>query len=221
MSALSTAGYRLVVVSNQSGVARGLFTHGEARAMGRRVAALLAPYGVTLSGYYYCPHHPAGSVPELRRACECRKPEPGLLLRSARALRLDLARSWLIGDTLADIGASRAAGVRGILVDIGSKALEPGEFAPAVIARSLPHAAALILTADCFLSADVAPCSPLTLQRERPASRPRTPGIPSPFPADEQLEVARRDAEWLAALLKERLAAPGARDSWRSAHGGS
>jgi D-glycero-D-manno-heptose 1,7-bisphosphate phosphatase len=78
--------------------------------------------GVELDGFYHCPHHPEGVIPELAIACECRKPEPGLLLTAAAELNLDLARSWFIGDILNDVEAGNRAGCRTILVDLGSEA---------------------------------------------------------------------------------------------------
>ncbi|HEX6998744.1 MAG TPA: HAD-IIIA family hydrolase [Gammaproteobacteria bacterium] len=121
LPALARAGFALVVVSNQSGVARGLFTEADVRAVGRRLAALLAELGARLDGFYWCPHHPQGAVPGYRRECACRKPRPGLLLRAARELGLDLGASWLVGDILDDIEAGRRAGCRTVLVDSGNE----------------------------------------------------------------------------------------------------
>jgi D-glycero-D-manno-heptose 1,7-bisphosphate phosphatase len=116
---LHAAGYRLIVVSNQSGVAHGYFAEEALAGVERRLRQLLAEAGVPLAGFYYCPHHPDGSVAAYRVACACRKPEPGLLLRAAREHGIDLARSWLIGDILNDVEAGRRAGCRTILLDNG------------------------------------------------------------------------------------------------------
>ena len=110
------AGYLLVVVSNQSGVARGLFPESALFAVGERLQELFRECGVPLAGFYYCPHHPNGSVAEFARACACRKPEPGMILRAARRHNIDLSRSWLVGDILDDIEAGRRAGCRTILL---------------------------------------------------------------------------------------------------------
>jgi D-glycero-D-manno-heptose 1,7-bisphosphate phosphatase len=93
----------LVIVSNQSGIARGLIARDEARAVHDRMIARFADEGVTFAGAYYCPHAPADD-------CGCRKPQPGLLLQAARDLDLDLARSAMVGDKPTDVEVGRAAG---------------------------------------------------------------------------------------------------------------
>jgi D-glycero-D-manno-heptose 1,7-bisphosphate phosphatase len=97
------AGFALVIVSNQSGIGRGLITPAEARAVHDRVVELFARGGVGFAGAYYCPHPPDAG-------CPCRKPAPGLLLDAARELGLDVARSLVVGDKASDIAAGRAAG---------------------------------------------------------------------------------------------------------------
>src|SRR5205823_6483112 len=119
LRALHAAGYRLLVISNQSGVARGYFEEAALAAVGERLGELLAEAGVPLAGFYYCPHHPEGSVAAYAVECSCRKPQPGLLVRAAREHGLDLAASWLVGDILNDIEAGRAAGCRTVLLDNG------------------------------------------------------------------------------------------------------
>jgi histidinol-phosphate phosphatase family protein len=113
---LHQAGYLLVVVSNQSGVARGIFPESALVAVGQRLEQLFGQCGVPLAGFYYCPHHPQGSVAEFARWCGCRKPEPGMILRAARRHGIDLTRSWLVGDILDDIEAGRRAGCRTVLL---------------------------------------------------------------------------------------------------------
>jgi histidinol-phosphate phosphatase family protein len=119
LRALHAAGYRLVVISNQSGVARGLFPETALAAVEGRLRELLAEAGVPLGGFYYCPHHPQGSVAAYAVECSCRKPQPGLILRAAREHGLDLAASWFVGDILNDVEAGRAAGCRTVLLDNG------------------------------------------------------------------------------------------------------
>jgi histidinol-phosphate phosphatase family protein len=97
--------FALVIVSNQSGIGRGLITRTEARAVHDRVIDVFGRAGIAFAGAYYCPHAPGGS-------CPCRKPAPGLLLEAARELGLDLARSIMLGDKASDIAAGRAAGCR-------------------------------------------------------------------------------------------------------------
>lgn len=111
---LQGTGWRIVVVTNQAGVARGLMTRRDVAAVNRRLMALLAVEGVWLDAVEVCPHHPKFSGP-----CRCRKPAPGLLLRAARRLRIDLARSWTVGDSGGDLGAGEAAGTATALVGTG------------------------------------------------------------------------------------------------------
>lgn len=111
------AGYLLVVVSNQSGVAKGLFDEAALQPVQHRLNELLADYGVQLDGFYYCPHWPHGTVEHYAVACECRKPKAGMLLAAARDLKIDLSRSWMIGDILADTEAGKHAGCRTILIE--------------------------------------------------------------------------------------------------------
>jgi D-glycero-D-manno-heptose 1,7-bisphosphate phosphatase len=143
---LQTAGYQLLVVSNQSGVAHGYFAEAALAAVEARLRALLGAAGIELAGFYYCPHHPAGRVKQYALDCDCRKPAPGLLLRAARELELELARSWMIGDILHDVEAGHRAGCRAVLIDNGNEteweltALR----APEVIVADLSQAAAVI-----------------------------------------------------------------------------
>ena len=118
---LSGHGYELVVVSNQPGVALGLFPAGSLRAVEEHLDDLFAACGFHLAGCYWCPHHPQGSIPDYALTCTCRKPMPGLLQAAAHDHGIDLTRSWLIGDILDDIEAGRRAGCRTILVDVGNE----------------------------------------------------------------------------------------------------
>ncbi len=118
---LSQAGYLPVVVSNQSGVARGYFAEQKLAGVEARLRELLLQRGADLAGFYYCPHHPAGVVQPYARPCECRKPQPGMIYRAARDLDIDLSQSWLIGDILDDIEAGRRAGLQTILINNGNE----------------------------------------------------------------------------------------------------
>jgi D-glycero-D-manno-heptose 1,7-bisphosphate phosphatase len=116
---LNAAGYLIFLTTNQSGVARGYFSDGLLQAVHGRLQELLAAEGARLDGLYYCPHHPEEGQPPWRARCDCRKPQPGMILRAAREHDLDLARSWAVGDGVVDIQAAAAAGVRAILVLTG------------------------------------------------------------------------------------------------------
>jgi D-glycero-D-manno-heptose 1,7-bisphosphate phosphatase len=115
------AGYLLVVISNQPGVARGVFPEEALRKGERALRDGLREMGVSLAGFYYCPHDPKGSVPQYSVECECRKPQPGLLVQAAQELDIELEKSWMIGDILHDVEAGNRAGCRSVLVDRGNE----------------------------------------------------------------------------------------------------
>ena len=114
---LRDAGYLLVVVSNQAGIARGLFDEAALGPVAARLDDLLRGYGVALDGFYYCPHLPDADVPRYAVECTCRKPHAGMLLSAAHDLRIDLARSWLVGDITTDSEAGKRASCRTILIE--------------------------------------------------------------------------------------------------------
>jgi len=111
--------FRKVVISNQSGVARGLFTADDVDEFNEQLSRKLSAEGVHIDAWYFCPHGPDDG-------CVCRKPKPGMLVQAARELSLDLKNSWIIGDKTSDIMAGRAAGARTILVTTGYAGREPG-----------------------------------------------------------------------------------------------
>jgi len=112
-------GYKTVVATNQSAVARGIVTIEMLERIHDRLRELLAVKGAALDAIYYCPHHPDGVVAEYRQDSDCRKPKPGMLLAAAQEMDIDLSRSWMIGDSDRDVEAGRSAGCKTIL--IGSK----------------------------------------------------------------------------------------------------
>lgn len=121
LAALAQAGFALVIVTNQAGLAEGRFTRAEFDALARDLERRLAlEAGVRLAGFECCPHAP---LADGRPACRCRKPAPGMLIDAAQAHGLDLARSWMVGDTLDDVEAGHRAGCRSILLDTGGETL--------------------------------------------------------------------------------------------------
>ena len=114
-------GYRLIVVSNQSGVARGLFSEAALPPLFAALQGMLAREGVSLDGWYWCPHHPQGEATGYAIECGCRKPMPGMLQQAARDHGIDLARSWMVGDILNDVEAGRRAGCRTVLIANGNE----------------------------------------------------------------------------------------------------
>ena len=146
---LNEAGFAVVLATNQSGVARGLLTEEELRDIHDELQRRLAARRAHLDAIYSCPHHPEAVVPAYRRRCRCRKPAPGLLLRAARDLDLDLGRSFAVGDGARDIEAGKRAGCRTILVRTGygtKTEREMGELCADVIVDHLPAAVDWILS---------------------------------------------------------------------------
>ena len=126
---LQQAEWKLVVVTNQSGIARGLYTEDDYQRLTRHMQALLAEAGVRLDAVLHCPHLPDAKVPAYRVACACRKPEPGMLLRAALQLNLDLARSVIVGDKGSDLQAGRSAGVARCLLVRSGQAIDANDMA--------------------------------------------------------------------------------------------
>ncbi len=121
---LKKMGYLLVVVTNQSAVARGLVSEQELDEIHRRMKNLLAAEGAYIDGIYYCPYHPEGTVPQYTKESDLRKPGPGMLFLAAKEKNIDLHRSWLVGDRYLDIKTGKAAGCHTILVDVPGKIRE-------------------------------------------------------------------------------------------------
>jgi D-glycero-D-manno-heptose 1,7-bisphosphate phosphatase len=135
--AFNRAGLAVVVVTNQSGIARGLFSESFVDETHAHIAARLEAGGAHVDAYYYCPHHPDGAVERFVRRCECRKPARGLVDRAARDLGLDPARSYVVGDTWLDVQLGRAVGARAILVRTGRGAAEEKRPLPSVAADAV------------------------------------------------------------------------------------
>lgn len=114
-----TRGYLVIVVTNQSAVARGLITESDLAKINKRMEELLAAEGATVDALYYCPHHPDEGLGPYRRDCECRKPRPGMLLQAAAEHEIDLHSSVMVGDSLRDVEAGHRAGCEAALVLTG------------------------------------------------------------------------------------------------------
>ena len=113
---LREMGYRLVLVSNQPGIAKGHLTREVFEKIREKMESELARGGACLDAQYYCFHHPEAVDDEMRADCACRKPSPGMILKAAAEMRLDISHSWMIGDGITDIQAGKSAGARTILI---------------------------------------------------------------------------------------------------------
>ena len=118
---LQKLGFLLIVISNQSGVARGLFDEEELEIVKMQLDVELHEYGVKMDGFYYCPHLPEGNIPKYAIRCNCRKPNSGLYIKAAEDFSIDLSQSWTIWDILHDIEAGNRIGCKTIIIDNGNE----------------------------------------------------------------------------------------------------
>lgn len=113
---LNEAGYKVVVITNQAGVAKGLITEDMLQTIDKTLHKWILNGGAHLDGIYYCPHHPEHGVYPYKQVCECRKPHPGLIKRAHRDLDIDLSQSYMIGDKATDVEAGKSAGAKTVFV---------------------------------------------------------------------------------------------------------
>lgn len=180
---LKKLGYLLVVVSNQSGVARGLVTEEVLQQIHHRLKKLLADEGAFLDAIYYCPFHPEGVIPQYRCESDLRKPNPGMLLKAAQELAIDLSCSWMIGDSFRDIEAGLRAGCKTILIESPVRRLQPGPSDPVPDRKvaSLREAANLIRMLDQRPQSKESPAAAQT----PPPLEPTTLYAPSANPSEK------------------------------------
>ena len=146
---LRRGGFAIVVITNQSGVARGLYAESAVHEVHAHLAEALGRGGAVVDAWYHCPHHVDAVDAAYRLDCDCRKPKPGMLVKAAADLGLDLARSVVVGDRWSDVAAARAVGAAGVLVRTGvgareERTPEAGLTADAIV-PSLAEAASWIL----------------------------------------------------------------------------
>jgi D-glycero-D-manno-heptose 1,7-bisphosphate phosphatase len=113
--------FLLIVISNQSGIAKGYFEEIELAQVWNKISALLQKHNLNIDAFYYCPHEPNGTIEKYAIKCDCRKPLPGMVLKAGSELKIDLAQSWMIGDILNDVEAGNRAGCSTILIDNGNE----------------------------------------------------------------------------------------------------
>lgn len=148
---LNGAGYLVVVVTNQSGVARGYYSLDDVARLHAHVAEELARQGASVQGFYVCPHHPDEGLGQYKVDCQCRKGRPGLLLQAAGDLDIDLSRSFVVGDKISDVEAAENAGCMPILVQTGYGKREQEKLAKkrqVRVCRDLPAAVEEILSGE-------------------------------------------------------------------------
>ena len=213
---LNEAGFLVVVVSNQSGVARGMFTTDDVDRANDRLRELMDQEGARLDGVYYCPHLPAGTVPAYAKDCDCRKPKPGLLYEAAQDLDIDLTESYVVGDAVRDVQAGRAARCHTIFVgdlsrmDAGPRG-QVEVFADATL-RGIAEAADFILASSgpaepepAHVRAAPAPASarPVSPLGTPAASPPRPQAGAPPASAQATEEAQARSCSRCGRLIDE------------------
>ncbi len=116
---LKDAGYKLLIITNQSGIGRGYYTEEDFKRITEYMLGILKKEGIEIDDIYYCPHHPEGVIPEYTMKCNCRKPETGMIEEGIKKFNIDVKKSFLIGDKETDIEAGRKVGLKTILVKTG------------------------------------------------------------------------------------------------------
>lgn len=227
VSAIRALGYRLIVVSNQSGVARGLFDEAAVEAVNQEMCRQLREQaGAHIDASYYCPYHPEAPIAEYRLDHDWRKPKPGMLLQAAADFGLDLTQSWMIGDQPRDVAAGAAAGCRTILLrdpDKGAKSADADppalQVSPNFIVRTLADAARIIAREGRNPSnpaPTTAPVSnPPSAEPAAPVSNAATPAeaaaaaaqVPPPAPAELLPSIDAAAADKIAERLSRQLMA--------------
>ncbi|MCX5906621.1 MAG: D-glycero-beta-D-manno-heptose 1,7-bisphosphate 7-phosphatase [Deltaproteobacteria bacterium] len=149
---LNQLGYRIVIITNQSGVARGLFSESRLQEIHDELKRQLTEEGARIDGIYYCPHHPTDGAAPYLTDCQCRKPHPGLLLQAAADLKIDLKDSYMVGDHFSDVACGQSVGATSVLVRTGHgegvlAQRDQWPESPAFIARDLWEAVEWILSA--------------------------------------------------------------------------
>ncbi|MCD6487469.1 MAG: D-glycero-beta-D-manno-heptose 1,7-bisphosphate 7-phosphatase [Syntrophobacterales bacterium] len=143
---INEAGMKVVVVTNQSGVARGFFDEDFVNAVHARTNELFRAQGAFIDRFYYCPHHPTEGIGKYRISCDCRKPAPGMLIKASEELDIDLPGSYVVGDMAKDIELANNVGAGGILVRTGyGKKVKASDIKAACIARDILDATEWIM----------------------------------------------------------------------------
>lgn len=192
IGSLRQLGYRIIVVSNQGGVARGLYTERDVDAVHERIAQMVYDSaGAIIDRFYYCPFHPEGTVKDYAREHPWRKPQPGMLLEAARSLELDLRECWMVGDQERDIEAGRAAGCQTILITRKTSVTTRADFQAATLAE-----AAAIIAQNRVRTRPAPPAAPVVITSRRPGevTAVSAPVVASPAAArvEASVEAVRR-----------------------------
>jgi D-glycero-D-manno-heptose 1,7-bisphosphate phosphatase len=185
---LKQMGYKLIVVSNQSGIARGIITEESLAEIHTRLKELLAADGAYLDQIYYCPYHPEGVIEKYRKESDLRKPNPGMLLTAAEEMGIDLSQSWMVGNAYHDTTAGKRVGCRTILLNLPPGAVKtpkPTDPSPDFKAVNLKEAANIIKR---YSQAPPQPMpTPITI--DRPPEPMPQPKASEPDPVKNPIEI--------------------------------
>ncbi|MGD0785330.1 MAG: HAD family hydrolase [Sedimentisphaerales bacterium] len=183
---LRKLGFKLIVVSNQSGIARGIIPENAVAQIHDRLKQLLAEHNAYLDRIYYCPFHPDGALPKFRKDSDWRKPKPGMLLAASKELKISLTNSWMIGNGYNDIAAGKAAGCRTILIKSNIKPPEkkPGDPDPDFEVINMREAVNVVKRE---ITRKPAPPQPLQQPIQQPEIQQPQPPAPVPAPKPQQV----------------------------------
>ena len=149
---MSKAGFSLIVITNQAGIARGYYTEDDFNQLTKWMLEKFSQHGIEIDDVYYCPHHPIHGVGSYRRVCDCRKPGPEMILRAAREHSLDLSQSILVGDKASDIDAGKAAGLGCCVLVLSGHALDSKDLNKAdIVFEDLPAVANALVKNQLFV----------------------------------------------------------------------
>ncbi|MBN2376785.1 MAG: HAD family hydrolase [Sedimentisphaerales bacterium] len=207
---LSDRGYLLIMITNQSAIARGILTEPKLLEIHQHLKMLLNEQGVFLDQIYYCPFHPEGAIEKYRRDSDLRKPGPGMLRLAAEEMDIDLSQSWMVGDDDRDIEAGNAAGCRTIMLDSYSTSamVSRGKSQPSFRAVNLQEAANLILHHSAMSDQDEKPDNPAVAQFETPTiATLQEETSPEEIPLEEVPPVEVSPAETQPATQESTIAA--------------
>jgi D-glycero-D-manno-heptose 1,7-bisphosphate phosphatase len=195
LAELKAMGYKLVLVTNQSAVARGIVTEKTLRNIHTRLEHLLAENNAFLDAIYYCPYHPDGVVAKYRKESDCRKPNPGMLLTAADEMDIDLSQSWMIGNGAHDVEAGVRAGCKTILIDPPSRQHQPrpGDPTPHYRAVNITEAVNVIKKYHRRGDDSTPPAEPPKTQQTQPAAQPPAPLAQGPQPIQQPPQPATEE----------------------------
>lgn len=192
LAELKTMGYKLVLVTNQSAVARGIVSEKTLGNIHDRLEQLLAESNAFLDAIYYCPYHPDGVIPKYRKESDCRKPNPGMLLTAADEMDIDLSQSWMIGNGADDVEAGLRAGCKTILIDPPSRQHQPrpGDPTPHYRAVNITEAVNVIKKYHRRGDDSAPPAEPPKNQQTQLAAQPPAPLAQEPQPVQQPAQPA-------------------------------